>query len=170
MTQSSPETVYRKPPVDLDMLRQAVGHEIGISSWIVVTQQMIDLFADATDDHQFIHVDPERAARETPFGGTIAHGFLTLSLLSTMAYEVIPPLAGSSMGINHGFDKVRFATPVRSGARVRGRFALADINIRPSGYVQVAYDATIEIEGSLKPALVARWLTIAVMDRSGESA
>ena len=121
---------------------------------------MIDQFADATDDHQFIHVDPERAGRETPFGGTIAHGFLLLSLLSAMTFETLPPLEGAGMGINHGFDKMRFLAPVKSGARIRARFFLADVNARPSGWVQIAYDVTIDIENSLKPALTARWLTL----------
>ena len=88
---------------------------------------MIDQFADATDDHQFIHVDPERAAAETPFGGTIAHGFLSLSLLSAMTFETVPPLEGAGMGINHGFDTVRFVAPVKTGASIRARFFLADV-------------------------------------------
>lgn len=156
-------------PVALGDLEGTVGREIGVSSWRTVTQAMIDKFADATDDHQFIHVDPERAARETPYGGTIAHGFLSLSLLSTLAFETIPPLEGSSMGINYGFDRVRFMAPVRTGSRVRGRFALAGLNIRPSGWIEIAYDATIEIENSKKPALEARWLTLAVLDRKDET-
>lgn len=160
-------SVYKKPPVALDGLSGHVGKEIGVSDWRTVTQTMIDKFADATDDHQFIHVDPGRAARDTPFGGTIAHGFLTLSLLSTFAYETIPPLAGSAMGINVGFDKVRFVNPVKSGARLRARFILAEVVIRPSGYVQVGYDATIEIEGQMRPALTARWQTLSVMEKQG---
>ena len=96
---------------------------------------MIDQFADATDDHQFIHCDPERAAAETPFGGTIAHGFLSLSLLSAFAFETVPPLEGADMGINHGFDTVRFVTPVKTGAHIRARFFLADVKVRPSGWI-----------------------------------
>jgi acyl dehydratase len=149
----------------LDELKGAVGEEIGASPWRVVSQDMIDKFADATDDHQFIHVDPVRAAAESPFGGTIAHGFLSLSLLSAMAFETIPPLEGAGVGINYGFDRLRFLSPVKSGARVRARFKLADVNARPSGWVQVGYDVTIEIEGAKKPALTTRWLTLAVMDR-----
>ena len=147
-------------PISLDVLLASVGKEVGVSPWRVVTQRMIDQFADATDDHQFIHVDPARAATETPFGGTIAHGFLLLSLLSAMTFETLPPLEGSGMGINHGFDKMRFQAPVKSGTRIRARFFLADINARPSGWVQISYDVTIEIENSLKPALTARWLTL----------
>ena len=118
--------------ISLDQLLSSAGKEVGVSPWRVVSQTMIDQFADATDDHQFIHVDPERAAKETQFGGTIAHGFLLLSLLSAMTFETLPPLEGSAMGINHGFDKIRFQAPVKSGARIRARFFLADVNARPS--------------------------------------
>jgi acyl dehydratase len=150
--------------VSVDKMLASVGTEVGLSPWRVVSQTMIDQFADATDDHQFIHVDPERAARETPFGGTIAHGFLLLSLLSAMTFETLPPLEGSGMGINHGFDKVRFIAPVKSGARIRARFVLAEANARPSGWVQSAYDVTIEVENSVKPALTARWLTLSFVE------
>lgn len=152
-------------PVSVEKLLSSVGTEVGLSPWRVVTQTMIDQFADATDDHQFIHCDPERAARETPFGGTIAHGFLLLSLLSAMTFETLPPLEGAGMGINHGFDKIRFLAPVKSGARIRARFVLAEANARPSGWVQSAYDVTIEIENSVKPALTARWLTLTMVER-----
>ncbi len=120
---------------------------------------MIDMFADATDDHQFIHCDPERA-RETPFGGTIAHGFLTLSLLSAMTFETIPPLEGAEMGINQGFENLKFVAPVKSGARIRTRFLLADVKVRSSGWIQIAHDVTMEIEDQTRPALTARWLTL----------
>lgn len=156
---------YRLPPASLDDLRRAEGTEIGVSSWREVTQAIIDKFADATDDHQFIHVDPDRAARETPFGGTIAHGFLTLSLLSAFSYEVLPPLRNAAAGVNYGFDQVRFVTPVKVGARIRGRFRLAELNIRPSGWIQMAYEVSVELEGSAKPALTARWLTLAVLEK-----
>lgn len=167
-TDADPMSVYKKPPTPLDGLADHIGKEVGVSGWRTVTQEMIDKFADATDDHQFIHVDPVRAAK-TSFGGTIAHGFLTVSLLSTFAYETVPPLAESSMGINVGFDKLRFVNPVRSGARLRARFVLAEINIRPSGYVQVAYDVTLEIEGQTRPALTARWLTLSVLKREDDA-
>lgn len=161
---------YKLDPVPLDRVLEAVGTEVGVSPWRTVTQEMIDKFADATDDHQFIHVDPARAAAETPFGGTIAHGFLSLSLLSTMAYETLPPLEGAGMGINYGFDRLRFVAPVKCGARVRARFKLAEANVRPSGWVQINYEVTIEIEGSRKPAITARWLTIAVVERADTDA
>ncbi|WP_271898282.1 MaoC family dehydratase [Candidatus Phyllobacterium onerii] len=156
-----------KEAVTLKQLTAAIGTEIGCSEWRVVSQDMINLFADATDDHQFIHTDPERAA-ETPFGGTIAHGFLTISLLSTLAYEALPMIEGATMGINYGFDKVRFMAPVKSSKRVRARFKLVDADIRPSGRVLNNYEVTLEIENSLKPALVANWLTIAVLEHPPE--
>jgi acyl dehydratase len=147
--------------ITLQQALAGVGQEAGVSPWRVVTQHMIDQFADATDDHQFIHCDPERAARETAFGGTIAHGFLTVSLLSAMAFETIPRIAGADIGINHGFDTLRFVAPVKTGSRIRTRFVLAKLKARPSGWIEIAHDVTIEIEGSQKPALTARWLTLA---------
>lgn len=154
----------RVTPISLEKLLASVGTEIGVSPWRMVTQRMIDQFADATDDHQFIHVDPERAAAESPFGGTIAHGFLSLSLLSAFAFETVPPLDGAGMGINHGFDAVRFLAPVKTGARIRARFLLADVKVRPSGWIQLANDVTIDIENSVKPALTARWLTLTFIE------
>lgn len=160
-------TLGKLDPISLEQARQAVGQEIGVSPWRVVSQEMIDKFADATDDHQFIHVDPARAAAETPFGGTIAHGFLSLSLLSTLAYETIPPIEGSGIGVNYGFERIRFVAPVKAGVRIRARFVLAEMTVRPSGWLHFNYDVTIEIEGSLKPALTARWLTLAKLESGG---
>lgn len=148
--------------VTIDEIPDSVGKEVGVSEWRMVTQNMIDQFADATDDHQFIHVDPDKA-RETPFGGTIAHGFLTLSLLSTLAYEALPELEGQTFGINYGFDKVRLMAPVKTGTRVRARFVLSDAEIRPSGRIVFHYSTTIEIENSKKPALTADWIIIAMV-------
>ncbi|WP_099865461.1 MaoC family dehydratase [Pararhizobium haloflavum] len=147
--------------VDLDGL---VGQEVGLSDWITVDQSMIDAFANATNDHQFIHVDPRRAAAETPFGGTIAHGFLTLSLLSSMNYACLPTIAEQTFGINYGFDKIRFMAPVRSGARVRGRFRLKAARFRGHDMVMTTYDVTVEIENERKAALTAEWLTISQFD------
>lgn len=141
-----------------------VGQEIGVSRWFTVDQTMIDRFAEATEDHQFIHTDPVRAAAETPFGGTIAHGFLSLSLLSAMNYDCLPRVVEQTMGINYGFDKVRFMTPVKSGARVRGRFTMADARFRGAGMLMITYDVTVEIENERKPALTANWLTIIQFD------
>ena len=131
------------------------------SHWFEVDQGRIDAFAKVTEDEQFIHVDPEQA-RLTPFGGTVAHGFLTLSLLSPMAYSALPRIEGASIGVNYGFDKVRFLHPVRSGSRVRARFTLLAVTQRSEREWQLAYDVLIEIEGAHKPALAATWLTLQV--------
>jgi acyl dehydratase len=149
--------------IKLADIKSHIGGEI-FSPWRQVTQDMIHDFAKATDDHQWIHVDPVRAAAETPFGGSIAHGFLTLSLLSTLAYETLPVIETTSMGMNYGFDKIRFAAPVKAGAKVRAKFKLTDADIRPSGRVLTSYDVTLEIEGSLKPAFTAEWKTMSVID------
>jgi acyl dehydratase len=162
-------TQYAAEPVSLEEAMAMVGKEIGVSPWRIVSQEMIDTFAEATDDHQFIHVDPARAASEGPFGGTIAHGFLSLSLLSAMAYETLRPIAGTNAGVNYGFDTLRFLSPVKTGSQVRARFKLADLQARPSGWIHINYDVTIEIEGSKKPALTARWLTLAIMERAREA-
>ena len=149
--------------ISLSEVEGLVGTELGLSDWMEVPQSRIDKFADATDDHQFIHVDPERAA-ETPFGGTIAHGFLTLSLLSAMNYNCVPRVREQTMGINYGFDKVRFMAPVPAGARVRGRFVLESARFRGAGMLMTTYVVTIEIENAKKPALVANWQTIIQFD------
>jgi len=149
--------------VALADIKPMVGQEIGVSDWITVDQAMINTFADATLDHQFIHVDPVRAA-ETPFGGTIAHGFLSLSLLSAMNYNCLPTVKEQIFGMNYGFDKVRFMTPVKSGAKVRGRFKLAEARLRGAAMMAVTYEVTVEIENEKKPALTATWLTIIQFD------
>lgn len=138
--------------------------EVGVSNWITVDQPMIDTFADVTHDTQWIHVDPERAAAETPFGGTIAHGFLTLSLASRFAYDCFPMLPGQVMGINYGFNKLRFLSPVKAGSRVRGRFVLAAVTKRNDTDLLRENTLTIEIEGQETPALIAQWLGLAVFD------
>jgi len=150
--------VWKKPPVSLSAYQAMVGKEVGVSSWHLVDQTRIDDFADVIEDHQFIHIDPERAKRETPFGSTVAHGFLTMSLLSIMSYEVMPVIEGTTMGVNYGFDKLRFISPVRAGSRVRGRFVLAEAKLRKEKELQSRTNVTIEIEGEEKPALVADWL------------
>ncbi|GAB2184765.1 MaoC family dehydratase [Roseibium sp. LAB1] len=138
-------------------LETLVGTEVGVSSWHLIDQARIDAFAEVTQDHQFIHVDPALAA-DTPFGGTIAHGFLTLSLLSAMGIEAQPKIKGATMGINYGFEKVRFLAPVKVGSRVRGRFVLARLTRPKSQEVDIVWQSTVEIEGSKRPALVAEWL------------
>ncbi len=155
---------FMKPAITIDELRESVGTEIGVSEWRTVTQDMINRFADATDDHQFIHVDPERAKAESHFGGTIAHGFLTVSLLSTLAYEALPGIVGATVGINYGFDKLRFMTPVKAEARVRARFVLSNAEVRKSGRILTTYEVTLEIEGNLSPALVATWITMTTVE------
>ncbi|MBB4566527.1 MaoC family dehydratase [Rhizobium leucaenae] len=150
--------------ISLVEIMKLVGTEIGISDWITVEQTMIDTFADATLDHQFIHVDPERAKAETPYGGTIAHGFLTLSLLSAMNYSGLPKIREQTMGINYGFEQIRFMSPVKCGARVRGRFKLADTRLRGANMLMLTYDVTVEIENERKPALTATWTTISQFD------
>jgi acyl dehydratase len=141
-----------------------IGQELGISDWITVDQTMIDRFADATLDHQFIHTDPERAAAESQFGGTIAHGFLTLSLLSAMNFSAIPKIREQTMGINYGFDRVRFMSPVKCGARVRGHFTLAECRFRGAGMLMTTYEVSVAIENEKKPALTANWITIVQFD------
>ncbi|TCL69646.1 MaoC family dehydratase [Rhizobium sp. BK251] len=150
--------------ISLSDIKGLVGQELGLSDWIVVDQKMINAFADATDDHQFIHVDPERAKAESTFGGTIAHGFLTISLLSAMNYNCLPHIREQTMGLNYGFDKIRFMAPVKSGARVRGHFTLSEARFRGAGMLMTTYDVWIEIEGEKKPALTATWLTIIQFD------
>lgn len=139
-------------------LSAKVGSEVGLSRWFAVDQARISAFADITEDHQFLHVDPERAA-ETQFGGTIAHGFLTLSLLSAMADAALPNLEGQQASINYGFDRIRFVSPVPEGSQVRGRFTLAAAQNVTRDVLSLTHDVTVEIEGSEKPALVARWIS-----------
>jgi acyl dehydratase len=146
-------------PSDLQSL---IGQEVGVSKWFEVDQARIDAFAKITEDEQFIHVDPE-AAKATPFGGTIAHGFLTLSLASAMSYDAVKPLQGVVMGVNYGFDKLRFLAPVPAGSRVRGRFKLLAADDKGGGRWLLKHELTVEIEGAEKPALIAEWLGMQVV-------
>lgn len=136
-----------------------VGKETGVSDWIAIDQDRIDQFADVTEDHQFIHVDPE-AAKKTPFGTTVAHGFLTLSMLSRLARNSVLVLEGVKMGVNYGFEKVRFINPVKSGKRVRGRFTLMSADQKIPGQWSFKYAVKVEIEGEEKAALIAEWLSM----------
>jgi acyl dehydratase len=145
------------PIATLDEIRGRVGQEVGISSWLTVDQARIDAFAQATEDRQFIHIDPAAAA-QTPFGGTIAHGFLSLSLLSRMGAEAMLLPDGLKMAVNYGLDRVRFVAPVRSGTRVRGRFTLDSVEEKAPGQILFRHAVTVEIEGGDKPALTALWL------------
>lgn len=144
------------PPQEM---KELVGKTLGSSDWVLVDQDMIDKFADATGDHQFIHIDEEKA-KLTPFGGTIAHGFLTLSLFPLlMAQSDCPRPEGVKMGVNYGGNKVRFLAPVRSGKRVRGHFKLLELEEKRPGQWQQTLEFTVEIEGEEKPALMAEWIS-----------
>jgi acyl dehydratase len=145
------------PVATIEEIQGRVGSEIGVSDWLLIDQARIDTFATVTEDHQFIHVDPERAAK-TPFRGTVAHGFLTLSLLSRMADGVMLRPESLRMAVNYGFDKVRFMGPVRSGKRVRGRFKMLSAEEKRASQWQITYEVTVEIEDEDKPALVADWI------------
>lgn len=144
-------------PLTLAQLRGKVGVRF-TSPWIVVDQAKINAFADISDDHQFIHVDPERAAA-TPYGTTIAHGFLTLSMLSTLAYQSHPALERVHMSVNYGFDRIRFLGAVPAGARLRAAFTLADLEERRPGEITFHWDVEMQVEGADKPVLAARWVT-----------
>jgi acyl dehydratase len=145
------------PIATLEEIREKVGQPIGVSDWIEVPQERIAQFADATDDHQFIHVDQKLAA-QTPFGGTIAHGFLSLSLLSRMAADAMLIPDTTKMAVNYGLDRVRFLAPVKSGKRVRGHFTLTAADEKAPGQLLLKHNVTVEIEGEEKPALTADWL------------
>ena len=145
--------------ITVQQMAESIGTE-RVSDWVEVTQVMIDQFAEATGDHQFIHVDPARAA-QTPFGGTIAHGFLSLSLMPMLAARTdTPAIEGVKMGVNYGGNKVRFMQPVRSGKRVRGRFKLLKFTERKPGVWEQVQEYTLEIEGEEKPALIAEWIAL----------
>jgi acyl dehydratase len=145
------------PVTSLDVIHSKIGQPVGTSGWIEVGQDRIDQFADATDDHQFIHVDQAMAA-QTPFGGTIAHGFLSLSLLSRMAADVMLIPDTTKMAVNYGLDRVRFLAPVKAGKRVRGHFTLDGIEEKTPGQLLIRQTVSVEIEGEEKPALTAQWL------------
>ncbi|HVT55615.1 MAG TPA: MaoC family dehydratase [Xanthobacteraceae bacterium] len=147
----------------IEALRAKIGTEIGISQWHVVTQQRINGFADVTGDDQFIHVDPKRAKMETPFGGTIAHGYLLLSLLAPMGYEALPAIEGVAHRINYGLDKVRFLTPVKPGTRLRAHYTLREVTARSEKEFLLKNEVTVEIEDGDKPALYAEALTVIVL-------
>jgi acyl dehydratase len=145
--------------VTFEELKAMTGTVIGVSEWLTVDQDMIDKFAEATGDHQFIHVNPEMA-KITPFGGTIAHGFLSLSLMPVLTQQAnMPRMDGIKMGVNYGGNKTRFLAPVRSGKRVRGHFKLLEIEEKRPGQYQQTIEYTLEIEGEDKPALIAEWIS-----------
>ena len=144
-------------------LTNYVGKKTGVSRWFTITQEQIDSFADATHDHQFIHIDPVKA-KQTPFGSTIAHGFLSLSLLSAVAYDAGINLENTLMGLNYGFDKIRFLQPVTVNSKVRGHMVLANVLEKRPGQFLLIWDVTIEIDTVDKPALTAQWLTMTIIN------
>ena len=148
--------------VTKDNVQSLVGSELGVSGWIRIEQPRIDAFADTTEDHQFIHVDPGRAAA-TPFGGTIAHGFLTLSLLPRMMEDIGGGMEDAVMGLNYGFDKIRFLAPVKVNSRVRARAKLLDVREKAPKQFLITQEITVEIESESKPALIAEWLTMVMV-------
>ena len=150
------------PFATLDEIRSRIGEEVGVSGWLTIDQARIDAFADATEDRQFIHLGADAAA-QTPFGGTIAHGFLSLSLLSRMAADAMLMPEGLKIAVNYGLDRVRFLAPVKSGSRVRGRFVLDSVEEKAPGQWLMRHIVTVEIEGGDKPALTAVWLTLLII-------
>ncbi len=153
--------------VELSELSGLVGSIIGKSEWITINQERVNIFADVTEDYQFIHIDPERA-KATPFGGPIAHGFLTLSLLSRFAEDVTLAVKGVQMGVNYGLESVRFLNPVAVGKKLRGVFTLKSVSEKKPGQVLITYSVSVEIDGVHKPALVADWLTMQVLEEGGQ--
>ena len=150
-----------RPKTSLAEIEASVGKEVGLSRWFTIDQALITAFGKLTQDEYFIHMDPVRAAKETPFGGSIAHGFLTLSMMSAMAYDALPEVEGRTMGMNYGFDKIRFLSPVPAGSKVRGHFVISAVEKKSPQQVVVRYGISVEIEGKPKPALAAEWLTVA---------
>jgi len=147
--------------LNTDNITESIGMDMGTAAWLLIDQARINAFADCTNDRQFIHVDPERAAK-TPFGGTIAHGFLSLSMLSHFAQSVGCAFENMVMGINYGFDKVRFLAPVKVNSRVRAKARLLDVQEKKPGHYLIRQEVIIEIEGEPTPALIAEWLTMAI--------
>ena len=140
-----------------DQLRQMVGQEVGVSKWVEVTEERINAFADATDDHQWIHIDSRRAKEDSPYHRTVAHGFLTLSLLSSFWHQAVEMPTGSEMKINYGLNRVRFPAPVPAGSRIRARFGLQSVSDFDGG-VQMTWKVDVEVDGSTKPCLAAEWI------------
>ena len=147
-----------------EIMKMKEGEDFGVSDWILIDQEMIDQFAEVTQDPQFIHIDPERSRNETSFGGTIAHGFLILSLASKFSLEVFPQESGKMVTINYGFDKVRFISPVLSNSHVSGRFILKKVDVNRPTELRQVYDLSIEVKNYDSPAVVAEWITLAIFE------
>jgi len=141
-----------------DSLKDLIGQEIAVTGWFNVSQERIQQFADATLDHQWIHVDVERARRESPFKAPIAHGFLTLSLLPHFMHEALQIKQGVRLGVNYGLNRVRFVSPVRAGSNIRARITLQSLKDVPPAGVEVVFNTTVEVEGSEKPCCIAEWV------------
>ena len=152
-----------RPPRSLVDYQATIGSEIGRSDWVLIDQPMIDAFAALTGDNQYIHIDPARA-RQSPLGGTVAHGFLTLAIIGGLGQKIIPPIQGTTIGYNYGFNGVRLISPVPSGSRIRAIFVAKGAEQRAPRQVMLTFAVTVEIEGRSKPALVAEWLTLMVSD------
>jgi acyl dehydratase len=151
---NTPKRILDSP----DALKDLVGQEIAVTDWFNVTQERIQQFADATLDHQWIHVDVERARRESPFKAPIAHGFLTLSLLPHFMHEALQIKQGVRLGVNYGLNRVRFVSPVRAGSNIRARITLQSLKDVPPDGVEVVFNATVQVEGGEKPCCVAEWV------------
>jgi acyl dehydratase len=156
-----------QPAIAMDVLAQKKDTEIGVSRWFSLGQAKVNAFADLTEDHQFIHVDPDRATAEGPFGGPIAHGFLSLSLLTAMSLDGLPSIENAAVSINYGFDRIRFLSPVPAEGRLRGRFTLKDVVDKGNNQHLSTYAVTVEGEGMARPALAADWLIMTVL-KDGE--
>ncbi|MEF2118033.1 MaoC family dehydratase [Pseudomonas aeruginosa] len=148
--------------VTADELRALVGQDLAPSPWLALDQERISNFAEVTEDRQFIHVDPEKA-KASPFGGTIAHGLLTLSMLPSLIEKTLPALEGMKASVNYGYNKIRFLAPVRSGKRIRGKFVIAEFSETAPGRFQIITNITVEIEGEDKPALIAEWISMVLV-------
>jgi len=164
MNATSSQSASAQNFLSLDEAQKHVGEEVGTSPWLEITQARVNQFAEASGDFQFIHIDPERAKAETAFGGPIAHGFLTLSLLSMLsAQSSTIKIEGCRVSINYGLDKVRFMNPVKVGARIRARFTLMSVEEKSPGHFLLKHKAIVDIEGESKPAMIAEWLGMSVL-------
>ena len=145
--------------ISYEEIKEKVGKVVGKSEWYEINQETINKFADPSKDHFFIHVDPERVRRETPLDSTIAHGFLSVSMLSAMSYDCVPGIEGAYFGLNYGFNKLRFVSPVPVNSKIRGHFTLKDIDRKDTGEITMTYDVIVELENQEKPVLAAEWIT-----------
>ncbi len=141
-------------------MKKFLGSEVGLSDWVVINQERINKFAKLTEDEQFIHIDPERASKETPFGGTVAHGFLTLSMLVKLAESALPKIKDVKFTINYGFDKIRFIYPVAANSNLRARFILKEVEERSLTQIMTKWDVSVEIKNVERPAIVATWVNL----------